>query len=77
MNEYQSLNSTHNDYIATHSHNNNEYNDVASKYNVSTGELGTSRSLNYVLVVATIVFLATTVYFVMRKPKAKPEIQTK
>jgi hypothetical protein len=71
-NEYQSLNSTYNEYKATHSHTNNEYEELASKYNSSSSELGTTRTLNYIFIIIAVVFIATTVYSIIRRPKVKP-----
>jgi hypothetical protein len=68
--EYEDLNSAYNQYRQGHSHSNTEYNSLIT-------ELEFARSLNYALIVTTIVFLATTVYLVIRKLKVKPKTETK
>jgi len=68
--EYEDLNSTYNQYRQEHSHSNTEYNSLVT-------ELEFAKSLNYALIVATIIFLATTVYMVIRKLKVKPKTETK
>ena len=64
-----SLNSTYNSLRANYSSLQIDFDELESKYNDSTGELGTSRNLNYILVATTIIFVATTVLFATRKPK--------
>ena len=65
-NEYESLNSTYNDYVKTHSYSN-------SKFDALENEASTSRSLNYLLIVTTIVFIGTTAFLAIKKPKTKRE----
>jgi len=50
-----------------------DYDDLSSQIS----ELGTLRNLTYALLITTIILIATTVYLAVRKPKAKPEIETK
>jgi len=59
----------YNDYKASHSHTNDEYNDLMSKYKSLTSELGFSKTLNYILIATTAVFIVTTVYSAVRKRK--------
>lgn len=73
LQEYNALNSAYNEYRQTHSYANTEYNDLKSKYDASIADLGTIRSLNYVLIITTIVFIATTAYLTIRKPKPKQQ----
>ena len=61
---YQSLNSTYNSLQA-------DYDDLKSKHETSTGELGTSRNLNYVLITTMIVFVVSAAYLVGKRSKLK------
>ncbi len=72
---YESLNSTYYDLLDMYSQLQSDYNDLESKQNTLTGDLGTARNLSYLFIIATIVFLATTVYLVIRRPKLKPELK--
>ena len=53
-----------------------DYNDLKSKLEHLTGDLGTARNLSYIFIVTTIIFIATTAYLAIRKPKMKPELKT-
>jgi len=70
--EYNRLQSEYNNVTSELDHWKNEYNELASKYNTSSSELGTSRTLNSILIIMVIVFIATTVYSIIRRPKVKP-----
>jgi len=54
-NEYNVLDSTYNSLLA-------DYDDLKSKYDVGMGELSSARTLNYVLGITTIAFIATSAY---------------
>ena len=60
--DYQSLNST--------------YNDLKSKPEATVSELNYIRNLTYIFAATTIIFIATTVYPALRKPKVKSEAKT-
>lgn len=62
---YHSLNTAYNSLKA-------DYDDLKSRYETSTGELGTARNLNYVLIITAIAFVVSTVYVLLKKPKGKP-----
>jgi hypothetical protein len=70
--DYDSLNSTYNEYKQRHSYTNDEYYNLKSKYDALASDFGTTRNVSYILVVTTIVFIATTAYLAIRKPKVKP-----
>ena len=61
---YSSLNSTYNSLKA-------DYDDSKSKHEMNTNELSTARNINYLLVATTTIFIATTAYFILRKPKIR------
>lgn len=64
QNSYNSLNSTVNSLKT-------DYDDLKSKYETSTGEVDTARNLNYMLTITTIVFVVSTTYLILGKPKVK------
>jgi hypothetical protein len=45
--------------------------ELTTSYNALTGELATARNLSYVFTATTMILIATTVYFAVRKPKMK------
>ena len=47
-----------------------------SKYTTLKEELTNTRNLMYVFIITTTTFIATTIYFAVRKPKVKPELKT-
>lgn len=53
------------------------YEELQADYNSLLAELGNIRNLIYILITTTIISIATTVYFAARKPKVKPETETK
>jgi len=81
--DYESMNLTYSSYVATHSYTNLEYETLKANYetlnssyktlqsnhNSLTDNYAVANSLNYILTITTAVFIATTVYFVKRKPK--------
>jgi len=71
--DYDSLSSNYNALEAGYNSLNSTYNDLKSKYDALTADLGYTRNLSYLLIITTIVFIATTLLFAIRKPRAKPE----
>ena len=61
-NEYNLLDSTYNSLLA-------DYDDLKSKYDVGVSELSSARTLNYVLAITTIAFIATSAYLLARGRK--------
>ena len=61
-NEYNLLDSTYNSLLA-------DYDDLKSRYDVGISELSSARTLNYVLAITTIAFIATSVYLLARRRK--------
>jgi len=79
LTEFSSLNSTYNDLISDYDQLDssytalqNSYDELQSEQEAIKNELGTIRNLVYVLTAATIIFMATTAYFAIIKPKKKP-----
>jgi len=73
--DYDSLSSNYNTLEAVYNSLNSTYNDLKSKYDTLTSDLGTTKNLSYLFVITTIVFIATTVLFAIKKPKVKPELE--
>jgi len=81
--DYKSLNQTYHNYVETHSYSNSEYETLQSNYQTLesnykslqsgyeslTDNFAMAKNLNYILTITTATFIATTVYFVKRKPK--------
>jgi len=44
---------------------------LTTSYNALTGELANARNLGYILLATTMILMATTVYFAVRKPRPK------
>ncbi len=53
-----------------------KWEDLKSKNEASKADLGTTWNLSYILMITTIVFIATTAYLAIRKPKVKPKLET-
>ncbi len=47
------------------------YTSLQEDYKMIADELGVTRSISYLLIITTVAFIATTVYFAQRKPKLK------
>jgi hypothetical protein len=54
-----------------------DYDDLRAHCDSLLAELGNIRNLIYILITTTVISIATTVYFAARKPKVKPETETK
>jgi len=70
---YMELQSEYNNLVAGYDSSQTELGDLQSKYNALTNELNITRNVMYAFLITTVVFIATTVYIVIRKPKVKPE----
>jgi len=68
-------NSTYYDLLDMYNQLQSDCNDLKSKYDTLAGDQGTARNLSYALAMTTIIFIATTVYLAIRKPKVKPELK--
>ena len=66
---FQNLNSSYVVLIQDYNLLNGSYAGLLSNYNSVTGQLDSSRNLNYVLIITTIALAITTIYFAMLKPK--------
>ena len=62
---------THTELLDDYSSLLSNYTRLQEDYKTSTDELGMARNLNYLLVITTVAFIATTAYFALRKPKLK------
>ena len=75
---YGSLQSSHNTLQTTYNSLNSTYNTLQSEYDslkskdeALTADLGSTRNLSYIFIITTVVFIVTTAYFAVRKPKVK------
>ena len=69
-------NFTYYDLLDMYSQLQSNYDNLKSKYDTLKGDLGTTRNLSYIFIITTIIFIATTVYLAIRKPKVRPELET-
>ena len=53
-----------------------KWEDLKSKNEDSKANLSTTWNLSYILMITTIIFMATTAYLAIRKPKVKPKLET-
>ena len=70
--KYRVLQSKYENIIASYNSLQAELNDLQLKHNFLTNELNVTRNIMYALLTTTIVFIATTAYVAIRKPKVKP-----
>ncbi len=69
---YDSLNSAYTSLLSDHSSLQASYNELKSKYEFA-GDMANALDLMYVFIETTVIFIATTIYFVLRKRKPKPK----
>jgi nitrous oxidase accessory protein len=72
---YNVLQSKYDSLVASYNSSQTELDGLQSKYNDLKNELNITRNIMYAFLITTIVFIATTVYTVIRKPKVKPELK--
>jgi len=70
--DYNSLNSTYHNLLSGYSSLQTSYNGLKSKYEFA-GETANALDLMYVFIETTVIFIATTIYFVSRKRKPKKQ----
>ena len=66
---YESLDITYSDLLNTYSQLQSDYSNLQENYDALIGDLNMTKNFNYVLIAATMILIATTVYFAIRKPK--------
>jgi archaellum component FlaC len=71
--DYNSLESTYSNLETNYNSLNSDYNDLDSKHDTLMSDLGFTKNLSYVFIITTLIFIASTVYLAMRRPKAKPK----
>ena len=69
---YDSLNSTYHTLLSDHSPLQASFNELKSKYEFG-GEMANALNLMYVFIETTVIFSATTIYFLLRKQKLKKQ----
>ena len=77
--QYTSLNSTYNDLLTSYNSLQADYDELQLGQEPIINELNNVRNLMYVFITTTVILVATTVYFALRKPKtkARPKRRTK
>jgi parallel beta-helix repeat protein len=77
--QYTSLNSTYNDLLTSYNNLQANYDELQLEQEPIINELNNVRNLMYVFITTTVILVATTVYFAIRKPKteARPKRRTK
>jgi len=73
---YDNLDANYNNLSTQYNSLQAELNDLQSKYSSLTNELNITRNIIYALAIATVIFIATTVHFAIRKPKIRAELET-
>ena len=81
LSEYAYSNSSNYEQTLEHSNSDydrllGEYNDLKSENDVLADVLDITKNLNYIFMMTTIIFIATTAFLSIRKPKVKPESKT-
>ena len=74
--DYNSLESSYSNLETNYNSLNSDYNDLNSKHDTLMSDLGFTKNLSYVFIITTLIFIASTVYLAMRRPKAKPKAKT-
>ena len=69
---YNSLNSTYHSLLSGYSSQQTSLNELKSKYEFA-GQTANALDLMYVFIETTVIFIATTIYFVLRKRKPKKQ----
>ena len=69
---YDSLNSAYTSLLSDHSSLQASFNELKSRYEFG-GEMADALDLMYVFIETTVIFIATTIYFVLRKQKLKKQ----
>jgi len=77
--QYTSLNSTFNNLLTSYNNLQADYDELQLGQEPVMNELNNVRNLMYVFITTTVILVATTVYFALRKPKteARPKRRTK
>jgi len=74
--DYNSLESSYSNLETNYNSLNSDYNDLNSKHDTLMSDLDFTKNLSYIFMITTLVFIASTVYLAMRRPKAKPKAKT-
>jgi predicted nuclease with TOPRIM domain len=70
---YHTLEVDYNSLESSYSSLETDYNDLNSKHDTLMSDLGFAKNLSYVFLITTLIFIASTVYLAIRRPKAKPK----
>jgi hypothetical protein len=69
---YDTMESSYNNLQTDHNSLNSTYNELKSRLDALTADLGTTRISSYVFIIIAILFIGTTAYLAVRRPKVKP-----
>ena len=75
--QYDSLNSTYSDLLTSYNNLHADYDELLLGQEPIINELNNVRNLMYIFATTTIILVAATFYFAMRKPKARPRREAK
>jgi parallel beta-helix repeat protein len=75
--QYDSLNSTYNDRLTSYNNLQADYDELQLAQEPIINELNNVRNIMYIFITTTIILVATTVYFAIRKPETRPKRKTK
>ena len=70
--DFDNLQSSYNQLNSSYTSLQDSYNELQSDQEAVINELSTIRILMYIFITTTIILIATTIYFAIRKPKTKP-----
>ena len=72
ISDYDNLQSSYNQLNSSYTAFQDSYNELQSNQEAIKSELANIRNIMYIFITTTIILIATTVYFAIRKPKIKP-----
>ena len=71
--DYHTLELDYNSLELSYSSLEDDYTELNSKHDTLISDLGLARNLTYVFIITTLIFIASTAYLAIRRPRAKPK----
>ena len=72
---FDTLNNNYSNLQVNYDSLHDKWEDLKSKNEASKANLSNTWNLSYILIITTLIFIATTVYLAVRKPKVKPKLE--
>ncbi len=72
---FDTLNNNYSNLQVNYDSLHDKWEDSESKNEASKANLSNTWNLSYILIITTLIFIATTVYLAVRKPKVKPKLE--